>query len=93
MRTKDEMATLLSRKLVSAKMDDSSWSDLVTAIQATTAQEKTWLVKQIAQAKYREVGQALHTALLKDAESRAKTEVDTMLADDTLTLAELDTLI
>ena len=93
MRTKDEMATLLSRRLVSAKMDDSTWSDLVASIQATTPQEKDWLVKQIAQAKYREVGQALHAALLKDAEERAKTAVNTMLADDTLTLAELDTLI
>ena len=41
----------------------------------------------------KEAGQLLYVALLNNAKERAKADIETMLADDTLTLAELDTLI
>lgn len=93
MRTKEEMAVILSKRLVSQKLSESTWSDLVLAISGSTAQQKEWLVKHIAQNKHKQVGEALHKALVKNAEDRAKLDVDAMLADDTLSLAELDTLI
>ena len=93
MRTKDEMVAILSRRLLSKEMDDSTWADLVDAVQNVSQLDRQTLVKYIAKARYQEVGKFLHAELLKNAEERAKAEVDTMLVDDTLTLAELDTLI
>lgn len=92
MRTKDEMSELLSKRLVSQKLKDSNFGDLVQALQTATQSQKDQLVKKIA-GNRKDVTEILHSALLRNAQERAKADVDIMLANNTLSLDELDTLL
>ena len=93
MRTKEEITRILANKHVSTMLQDSNWGDLVNAISSFDAQQKDNFVKLIASGQDKKVGQTLHKALLKDAQDRAKSYVGSMLADDNLSLTELDGLI
>ena len=92
-RTKEEMISILSQRLVSKQLTASTWSDLVDSISGSTQNQKDNLVRKLAQNRHKEAGEMLSKALLINAEQRAKAEVDALLQDDVLTLAELDTLI
>ncbi len=93
MRTKDQIIDILSQRKVSSQMNSSTWNDLVSAIQVYDAQQKERFVKFIIEGRHNEVGRLLQDALLANAEQRAKDEVSAMLADDTLSLTEIDELV
>ena len=93
MRTKEEIARILSKRKYSDMMSQSTWADLVTSIQVLTDEQKTTLVKLIASGSTKKAGEALKQALFINAKQRAVNSVDAMLLDDNLNLEELDSLL
>ena len=92
-RTKDEMVNILAQRQLSDMLMNSTWSDLVSAISAYDQQQKNKLVKLIATRKSKLVGELLYQALLDDAKGRALSYVNARLADDSLSLQEIDELL
>jgi len=93
MKTKEQMSVILSRRKVPGMLLNSTWADLVDSIQAYTPEQKDGFVTAVASKKTRQVGDMLYRALLKNAEMRAKLNIDQILSDSTLSLPELDTII
>lgn len=92
-RTKDEMAIILTSRHTRTMFEVSTWSDLVDAIQGATPQQKDHLVQLLIDGKTNIAGKKLRDALQNNAKVRAKTYVDGILADDNLTLQELDSVL
>ena len=93
MRTKEELRDILATRLESKLLRDSSFSDLVSAVQGATSQQKTNLVLHLVNGRAKEGGELLIKALRFQAERNSIIEADALLADDALNLEELDSII
>jgi hypothetical protein len=92
-RTKEQLA----KELASGKTDEfiknSGWADLTNAILSQNAGQQQKLLKTLINGNTKQSGETLRGWLAKDAEARAKAFVDQRLADDSLTIAELDEVL
>lgn len=93
MRTKEEMIAILSRRKVSQKLAESTWSDLVASVQSATSAQRQRLLTLLIYGKTKQAGDMLRAVLLSNAEDRARADVADMLVDDALNLQELDSLL
>ena len=90
--TKEQIKARLVAKLLPKYKDGLTWSQLVSAVQASNATDKTSIVAAIADGAAHEAGLILSRLIINELTSLAETEADNMLADDTLSLTELDRL-
>ncbi len=90
--TKAELVELLARRKASADVQAIVWADIVAAVQALSAGEKQAIVEAV-RARRVDVGHILVQAVVSLIEQRAVTAVQDALADDTLTITELGTLV
>jgi len=92
-RTREQIIEIVSKILVQRKVEESTWADLVNAVQNINSVDKTNLVRLLAESKDTGAGKILKEALYRNAESRALDEANILLADDTLSISELDRLL
>lgn len=93
MRTKEEIAGILAKRKVSDALASSTWADLVASIQLFTPEQRNNFVRLVANGNTKTAGEKLKQALYINAQERARADVDALLADDSLTIGELDSLI
>jgi len=93
MRTKEEIAVILAKRKLPETLNSSTWGDLVSSIQSFSNEERAGLVALIVGGRSKKAGDRLKRALYENGRQRALTEVNQMLDDDSLTIAELDELI
>ena len=92
-RTKEEMAQVLADRKTSEFMFNSTWGDLVSAVQSQNTSGRDRLIKALREGNKREAGDLLHKALHQNAKQRARAFIDSKLADDSIDMTELDELL
>ena len=93
MRTKEQLITILANHKKKGLFDSAQWSDLVSAISGIDQTTKDEIVGHLVTGEDTQAGYVLRQLLLTDAEARAETIATDILADDTISLAELDTIL
>jgi len=93
MRTKEELAKALSARRATDMLLESTWSDLVSAIGSVSSKNKDELVSLIIKKQSKKLAVFLYKLLENNAKDRAKTRVEGILADDNISISELDELI
>jgi hypothetical protein len=91
--TKEEISQRLAQRKTQEHFKNSTWADLVTAIQSYDAQQRANFVGLLTSGETRKAGVALQKILFENAKGRARTEIDTLLADDTLNLTEISSIL
>lgn len=92
-RTKEQLAQILARNKVNEKVDAATWADVVEAVGLLPIGQQNSIAKRIAAGADASVAKTLSKALADLMKTRAKADIDVMLADDSLDLAELDALL
>ena len=92
-RTKEELIVILAKHKKNEFFQSSTWADLVRTIGGTTQAEKDSFMMDIILKKDTAFGYSARMLLEKDAEQRAYDAAEAILADDTVSLTELDTLL
>ena len=93
MRTKEELANALIARKSGSMLSNSAWGDLVSAISAIPAEKRKELVRMIINKQSKQLSVFLYKLLENNARDRARTYIDSVLADDNISIAELDELI
>ena len=93
MRTKDELSSIIASRLEAKIFKDFGFSDLVSAISVATSAQKQLLVDHLTKGDTHSAGKMLEVALKQKAKQDSITQADTILSDDSLSLAELDNII
>ena len=92
-RTKEE----LKEAIITHKRTDlfrtANWGLLISTINAFTQEEKDEIIEAIVENNFVQVGSMIATKLNDTLSTTFSTEVDTILADDTITLEELDIIL
>lgn len=91
--TKDQLAHFLAQKKQQKLLLSSTWSDLQNAIAGLSSQDKDEIALLVATGGGQSVVNKLQKVMATNAYNEAKTEADTALSDDNLTLAELNSLL
>ena len=92
-RTKEEIADLLAERKFKIMLRTATWADLVSAVAGYPQEQKDKLVAMLVQNRTNEAGQALRRALDIEIRAQARASIDVSLADDLLTLSEIDELL
>lgn len=93
MRTKEQLTTILAKHKKQEKYESSTWQDLVTSIGGAAQTDKDQLLTEILTKNDTQFGYLARMLLESNAEQRAYDAAEAILADDTVSLAELDTLL
>lgn len=92
--TREELVAILSKRIVSSTYDNSTWSDLVSAIQTFTTSDKAKFMDYVISKNRTSVGNMVINALSnykRDLDiAAAKTQVESDLSDDSLNLTEIE---
>lgn len=92
-RTKEQLAIELAAGKTEEFLKDSTWADLTNAMTSQNPGQKQKLLSTLTNGNTKQAGETLRGWLQKDAEARAKVYVDARLADDSLTITELDEVL
>lgn len=91
-RTKAEIISDLARRKEKKILQSFGWSDLVAAIQAWNGAERQAFVDMV-KSNNSAATNTIHQALMAKARADAQTLVEGYLADDQLSLTEIDDII
>ena len=91
--TKDEAIAIIARKLAPKYGETLTWAQFVDAVTGLTADEKATLVGLVRRQNAEGIGNMLLGQVRAHVRTLAVTEATTMLADDALSLAELDKVL
>ena len=93
MRTKEELAIALSDRKSKENFKKANFGTLVSTMQSLSDEDKSKIIDMLLSGNTKRIGSMLSSAVRKKSESDAKEEVDLLLADDLLSLDEIDELI
>ena len=93
MRTKTELSNALAARYADKLFSKSTFAELVSAVQASTSRQKSQLVENLVNGNVEKAGDLLRNALLAEANKNAAMVIDGMLANDTLSLEEIDAIL
>ena len=93
MRTKDQLRDIIASRLDGRIFHAYKFSDLVSAISSATPAQKQLLVDLLVKGHTKEAGDLLEKALKSKSKTDSITQADNLLADDSLSLTELDNII
>ena len=88
--TKDELKARIVPTLTVKHRKDLSWNELVRSVQGATNEEKAALVGLIAAGSHAKAGKLMFNLVNSLMRSDAEGEADDMLADDSLSLDEIE---
>ena len=91
--TREELIQIIAKKLHAKNKGNGTWSDLVSGVQKMTQQERAQLVSKLGNGHYDHAGKMLARALNDEVMIKSQAEAEAMLADDTLSLAELELIL
>ena len=87
--TPEELEALIAKKLFSKHMAELTWAEIVSVVGGSTTEQKQALVQRFSQGKGDQAGQAIQKAINIKLRSDAEAEAAAMMADNTLSSAEL----
>lgn len=90
--TRADLIAFLARRKVESDLSRLDWADVVAAVQAMSAEEKAAIVAAV-RARQNTVGLLLIDAVLRKLATDAAAAVAEALADNALTVAELQALV
>lgn len=91
--TRNEIVQQIALRLFPEERKLATWSDLVSAVQASTSVQRTQLVKAVIKGSNTEAGEIMVRLMHAELKKKAVTSAETMLADDQLSLAELERIL
>ena len=93
MRTKQEIANILYRKRRNKALSNIGVSDVASTFASLSVQHKKDFARELISGDGSKAGILLKGWVSNHVIANVKAEVDAMLADDTLDLAELDNIL
>ena len=91
--TKDQLITYLTNTKTQKNLEASVWSDLIAALNGLTSTEKDKIARRIATGAGQVVVNQIQREMEVNAKALASVEATNALADDTLSLGDLDSLL
>jgi len=85
--------TQIAQRLFGEFQQALTWGQLVSAVQASTEQDKTYLINTLRTGRYKDVGRRLQQIVTLYLRNLAQDEADAMMADNSLSRAELDRIL
>ena len=94
-REKSILIKILAKRLVDKMVVELSWADVVGVMTALSLEEREEFARRVGASgdNGKTAGIYLRGLMVSDAQKRALVEINEMLVDDLLTLADLDTLL
>jgi len=93
MRTKEELINMFAKQNARKFLAKTAWADLVKSVQGLSQSEKVDLVNALRSGQAKRAGNIMQKALLADASERSKADVTKKLANDSLSLDEINSLL
>ena len=90
MITKEEIIKALANKIVNKVIAETTWADFVASVQALTVEQKGELLSSVKSGERKELANILISALENYSELKSIERVVLMLADDSLSLSEIE---
>ena len=90
--TKEQLIHFLATRKATKLTQNAVWSDLTAVVATLSNEEKDAISKSIANGSYSGLD-AVRRAMVDNFRTAAELEANTALADDSLTLGELDSLL
>lgn len=91
--TKEELKAILVKRIAPKRRVALVWSDVTAAVGAATQADKDELVQHIRDGNARLLGDRLLALVAARVKTQSEAEADTILADDSLTLTELERIL
>ena len=91
--TKDQLIIYLTNTKTQKNLEASVWSDLTAALNGLTSTEKDKIAQRIATGAGQAVVNQIQREMEVNAKALASAEATNALADDTLSLGDLDSLL
>ena len=91
--TKDEAIARIAKRLQGKYASDITWAQFVGAMGDLAAAEKATLLGAVRRQDAQAIGQTVMRQIREWSASEAVTEATTMLADDAISLTELDKVL
>jgi hypothetical protein len=92
-RTKEDLIDMFAKKNAKKFMAQSDWPDLIRAMQSLSQSDRVGLLNALRGGQSKRAGIIMQKALHSDASERSKADVTTKLANDSLSLNELGSLL
>lgn len=92
MKTKEEITQIIANKLYDKHYSALVFGDLTAYVGGLGEQGKAKLLDAILTGKDADVGEFLRSGMVATAEANALAEATTMMADDSLSLAEMQAI-
>jgi len=93
MRTKPEIAKILIDRDASKEAGLATWSNLMSMLSGLSDEKKAYLLGSIISNNGKRVIGLLNKEMMTIAVSRSSTRINAMLADNTITIADMDSLL
>jgi uncharacterized protein YpbB len=91
--TKDQIVARLARHLVDDRISALTWAQLILAVQAMTTEQRAALLAAVQNRATQQIGDTLKTAVQNWARTQAQADAATMLANDVLSLDDLEKIL
>lgn len=91
--TKDELKAILVRRLMPKYRESLAWAGVTAAVANSSAADKTEIVAALREGDQKQAGAVLMKIVAAHAVVQAAAEADTLLADESLSLAELERVL
>lgn len=88
--TKADIQARIAADLARKNLEEIEWADVTSAFAASTAAQRQRLLSALQSRNSRRVGEIVLQVVRVQLTSDANTEAGTMLADDQLSLTEID---
>lgn len=93
MATQEEVFEKLTSRLQEVRRHETVWGDITAAIAAADSQTRTRLINAVRDGDYEAVGDISMHLILNYTRGQAEQEVNQMLADNKLTLEDLQRIL
>jgi len=91
--TRDQIIQKLAKRKLAQRLEQGTWGSFASSIQALSSAEKALLVGYVKSGAAERLGRELLRAYKTHQEVQAVQDVEALLIDDSLSLAELESLL
>jgi len=89
MATKAQLEARIAKKLLSKKLREVTWSDLIGVLDGLSPADKATILVAVRSTKPPRIGKVILAAIVLWARAAAETEAGVILSDDSVSLTEL----
>lgn len=91
--TKDEAKAKFLPRLTAKRKTEATWGDIVSSVQSASTAQKSGIVDAYRQNSSAQIGHALQIIVDAYVAAQAEVEMNAILDDDAIDLAEIDRLV